>query len=588
MKIKRILSLSLAVFLFSTSCIILSQEVRLKFIQTSDVHGAIFPYDFINNVETNFSLANLQTYINEERESEDQEVILLDGGDILQGQPTVYFYNYENTNIPHLYAEVMNYMKYDAAVVGNHDIEPGHEVYDRFTNELQMPWLAANAVNVNTGEPYFEPYLLIEKKGVKIAILGLITPGIPNWLNEKIWEGIEFEDMIESAKKWVKIIQEDENPDLLVGLFHAGVDYTYSGENAETSKNENASRLIAEQVTGFDIIFVGHDHQGWNFEAKNPNDEEVLILGTEGYARTATEAEVILEYDEETGSWEKDISGRIIESDDYDVDEEFMSRFNVSYETVKEYVSRPIGNFSSTVSSKDALLGNSAFVDFIQNVQLELSNADLSFTAPLTFNTSIQEGDLYVRDMFKLYKYENLLYTMELTGWEIKDYLEYSYSLWMNTMQNENDHLLKFEKDEDGDIVYRRGFPQLLNQYYNFDCAAGIDYTVDVSKPDGEKVYIISLSNGQPFVFDNNYSVAVNSYRGNGGGDHLTKGVGLTKDEINNRIKSISDKDLRFHIMKWIEEQETISPQINGNWNIIPENWWLKGKEKDYKILFDN
>ncbi len=588
MKIKRILFLSIAVFLFSTSILIFSQEVRLKFIQTSDVHGAVFPNDFINNKETNFSLANLQSYINEERENEDQEVILLDGGDILQGQPTVYYYNYENPNIPHLYAEVMNYMGYDAATVGNHDIEPGHEVYDRFTNELQMPWLAANAVNTNTGEPYFQPYVVLEKKGVKIAILGLITPGIPKWLNEKIWEGIVFEDMIESAKKWVKTIQEDESPDLIVGLFHAGVDPTYSGETADTPKNENASQLVAEQVSGFDIIFAGHDHQGWNFEAKNPDGEDVLILGTEGSARTATAAEVNLEFNEDTQSWEKDISGRIIEADNYEVDKEFMNRFNASYETVKEYVSRPIGNFTSSVSSKDALFGSSAFVDFIQNVQLELSGADISFAAPLTFNSTINEGELYVRDMFKLYKYENLLYTIELSGYEIKDYLEYSYSLWLNTMADEDDHLLKFEKDEDGDIVYSRGIPKLQNAYFNFDCAAGIDYSVDVSKLDGERIKIISLSNGQPFVFDNIYSVAVNSYRGNGGGGHLIQGVGLSKGEINSRIKSVSEKDLRFHIMKWIEEQGTVSPQANSNWSIIPREWWQKGKEKNYEILFNN
>ncbi|MGD8777548.1 MAG: bifunctional metallophosphatase/5'-nucleotidase [Ignavibacteria bacterium] len=585
---KRILYLFLIAFLFSTSALIFSQEVRLKFIQTSDIHGAVFPYDFINDKETNYSLANLQTYIRKERENTDREVILLDGGDILQGQPTVYYYNYEKPNIPHLYAEVMNYMDYDAATVGNHDIEPGHEVYDRFTNELQMPWLAANAVNVSTGEPYFEPYVVIEKKGVKIAVLGLITPGIPKWLNEKIWEGIDFEDMVESAEKWVPIIRENENPDLLIGLFHAGVDYTYGNESADTYRNENASQLVAEQVPGFDIIFVGHDHQGWNFKVKNPDDEEVLILGTQAHGRTATAAEVNLKFNEETQSWEKNISGEIIEADNYVVDEDFMNRFHASYETIKEYVSRPIGKFISPVSSKDAFFGNSAFVDFIHNVQLELSNADISFTAPLTFNTIIKEGDLYVRDMFKLYKYENTLYTMELSGWEIKDYLEYSYSLWFNTMQNEDDHLLKFELDENGDIVYGRGHPQLLNQYYGFDCAAGIDYTVDVSKPDGEKIKIISLSNGEHFRFDNNYLVALNSYRGNGGGGHLTNGISLNKEEIKNRIKSVSGKDLRFYIMKWIEKQGTISPQANGNWTVIPEQWWLKGKEKDYKILFGN
>ena len=110
-------------------------------------------------------------------------------------------------------------------------------------------------------------------------MLGLTTPGVTNWLPEKLWSGIEFEDMIESAEKWVKIIQEKEKPDLLIGLFHSGIDYTYGGETADTYKNENAAQLVAEHVPGFDIVFVGHDHSGWNFSTKDINNDEVLILG---------------------------------------------------------------------------------------------------------------------------------------------------------------------------------------------------------------------------------------------------------------------------------------------------------------------
>ncbi len=100
-------------------------------------------------------------------------------------------------------------------------------------------------------------------------MLGLITPAIPNWLPEHIWEGMVFEDMIESAKKWVAIIREKENPDLLIGLFHSGVEYTYGNVTADSYKNENASQLVAEKVPGFDVVFVGHDHASWNFNVEN-------------------------------------------------------------------------------------------------------------------------------------------------------------------------------------------------------------------------------------------------------------------------------------------------------------------------------
>jgi len=111
------------------------------------------------------------------RKNNIQEVILLDNGDILQGEPVVYFSNYMDTASIHVCAAAMNFMEYDAATVGNHDIEAGHDVYDKLVNEFHFPWMAANAIDISTGEPYFQPYTIIKRKGLRIAVLGLITPG---------------------------------------------------------------------------------------------------------------------------------------------------------------------------------------------------------------------------------------------------------------------------------------------------------------------------------------------------------------------------------------------------------------------------
>ncbi|MDZ7764510.1 MAG: metallophosphoesterase [Melioribacteraceae bacterium] len=216
----------------------------------------------------------------------------------------VYYYNFERPDTTHILASIMNFMSYDAGSIGNHDIEAGHPVYDKLVDEFNFPWLAANAVNEETGEPYFKPYTIVNKLGVKVAVLGLITPHIPHWLPEKIWEGIYFEDMIESAQRWVDVIKEKENPDLLVGLFHAGLDHTYNNPKGETYKNENASQLVAERVDGFDIVFVGHDHQGWNKLIPNNFNKVVLIMGTKGYAGSIAEATVTLNWDEENSKWE--------------------------------------------------------------------------------------------------------------------------------------------------------------------------------------------------------------------------------------------------------------------------------------------
>lgn len=578
--------LLLLIFTFSA----LAQTVNVKIIETSDVHGAIFPYDLVNNRPSNSSLAQVMTYLNEQRADTNQIVFLLDNGDILQGDPVVYYYNFEKTDTIHLYADVMNFMGYDAATIGNHDIETGHKVYDKFNREIKFPWLAANAIKTSDGEPYFKPYTTIEKNGIKVAVLGLITPAIPQWLPEKIWEGMQFDDMVETAQKWVKIIRETEQPDLLIGLFHAGVNYNYNDESESTYKNENASKLIAEKVAGFDVIFVGHDHEGWNFKTRNPNGKEVLVLGTQASAKTLAVANIKLMFDKFCGFFtNQEMSGEIIEVKNYRPDEIFMKRFSPALEEVKTYVSRPIGKFTKSISSRDAILGPSEFVDLINTVQLELTNADISFTAPLSFNAQIKQGDLYVKDMFNLYRYENLLYIIEMTGKEIKDYLEYSYGNWFNQMKDENDNLLRFKVDEKGNLVYsqRSNSPELYERFYNFDAAAGIDYEVDVTKPIGEKIKIINFSDGRKFEPDSKYKVALNSYRGNGGGGHLIRGAKISKEELSKRIISSTEKDLRYYMMKWIEEKKSVEPKLLGNWKVVPENFWLSGKQKDYKILFN-
>ncbi len=585
--IYRFLSRMVLVLLISIST--LAQTVTVKIIETSDVHGAIFPYDLKDNKETSNSLARVTTYLKEQRADSNQIVFLLDNGDILQGDPVVYYYNFEKTDTIHLYADVMNYMKYDAATVGNHDIETGHDVYDKFNKEINFPWLAANAINTTTNESYFKPYTTIERRGVKIAVLGLTTPAIPQWLPEKIWTGMRFDDMVETAQKWVKKIRETEQPDLMIGLIHAGVDYTYNDQNENTYKNENASQLVAEKVEGLDLVFVGHDHAGWNFKTKSPSGKEVLILGTTAGARNVAVANYILKYDKMCMIYDKkEIKGELIDMKNYAPDIEFMNRYKNNFEEAKNYVSRSVGEFSEMISSRDAMFGPSKFVDLIHTIQLDLTDADVSFSAPLSFNAKIDKGNVFVSDMFDLYKYENLLYTMEFTGQEIKDYLEFSYGNWFNQMKDENDHLLKFKLDEGGNVKYseRTKSPELEERYYNFESAAGIDYVVNITKPIGERVTIKKLSNGNVFDLRTKYKVAVNSYRGNGGGGHLTRGAKIPQDELSKRMINSTDKDLRFYLMKWIEKEKIITPKLIGNWKIIPENFWQAGKQKDYQILF--
>ena len=186
------------------------KEVKLKIVQTSDIHGNYYPHDFILQREAAGSLARVFSFVQKERETYKDNLILLDNGDILQGQPAAYYYNYIDTVSPHLTAEMLNFMGYAAANMGNHDVETGRAVFDRWAGDCQIPVLGANIVDAVTGEPHFPPYAMLERDGVKIAVLGMITPAIPVWLPQNLWKGLRFDDMEETAHKWMKIIRDRE------------------------------------------------------------------------------------------------------------------------------------------------------------------------------------------------------------------------------------------------------------------------------------------------------------------------------------------------------------------------------------------
>lgn len=547
-------------------------EVTLKLIETSDVHGCYFPYDFIRNKPMKGSLARVSSYVKEQREKY-ENVILMDNGDILQGQPVAYYYNYMDTISEHVCAAMLNYMKYDVGTMGNHDVETGHAVYDRWVRQCNFPVLGANIVDNKTGKPYLPPYQVIEKEGVKIAILGMITPAIPSWLPEQLWSGLHFEDMEDCARKWVKIIREKENPDVLVGLFHAGPE-----GNKLDNVVENGSGNVAKSVPGFDVVFMGHDHTRRYEKVVNVEGDSVLLIDPANMSKVVSEVTFTIKKQDGKVVF-KQVEGKLVNMDGYAPDADFLNIFSGAYETTMDFVSRNIGRIEHTISSKEAFFGPSAFVDLIHQLQLDITGADISFCAPLSAYAEIKKGDICVSDMFNLYKYENLLYTMKLTGKEIKDFLEMSYALWTNQMQSPDDHLMLLNEEDNG-------FGRFKNPSFNFDSAAGIIYTVDVTKPQGAKIRIERMANGEPFDLNKTYRVAVNSYRGNGGGDLLTKGAGIPKAELAKRIVYSTDKDLRYYLMKRIEEVKVLDPKPLNQWKFIPEEWTVPASKRDYDILF--
>lgn len=184
-------TLFLSVMLLSaTLCSAASNKTfTLRVIETSDVHGSFFPYDMIDRKPKAGSMARVCSYVNMLRKQYGKNLLLLDNGDILQGQPVSYFSNFIDTTEVNIASQVVNYLGYDAVTIGNHDVEPGHGVYDKWVKEHKMPVLGANVINATTGEPYLKPYTIIKREECKIAVFGLLTPAIPNWLPKTFGAG---------------------------------------------------------------------------------------------------------------------------------------------------------------------------------------------------------------------------------------------------------------------------------------------------------------------------------------------------------------------------------------------------------------
>ena len=574
----RKLTATVLAFLCATISIMAeNKEVTIRMVATTDVHGSFFPYDFIERKAIGGSLTRVSTYVKELRKQYGKNLILLENGDILQGQPTCYYSNFVKPELPNAAAMAVNYMEYDAQTIGNHDVETGHAVYDKWIGELKCPTIGANVIDTKTGNPYLKPYIIIEREGVRIAVLGMITPAIPNWLSESLWSGLRFEEMKKRKKKWVRHIKEEENADVIVGLFHSG----WNGGISTLHYNEDAVEAVARTIDGFDIIFFGHDHNKRKVMAKTASGNKVLCLDPSCNAMFVADATLKLTMSDGKIIG-KHVEGDIVSVADIPEDKDFNAYMQPVRDSVSNYVNQKLGTITKTIRTRDSFFGCSEFNDFIHEVQLSVTGADISFTAPLTFDAKIEKGDIYMSDMFKLYCYENDIYMMKMRGKEIRKHLEMSYDQWVNTMTSPDDHIMLLA-DSTQNSNRKCGFKNLT---FNFDCAAGIDYIVDVTKPDGQKVKILRMSNGEPFVEDKWYRVAMNSYRSNGGGELLTRGAGIPAKELESRIMWRSERDQRYYLTKEIERRKVVTPKVFNNWKFVPEEWTKPAIERDMKILF--
>lgn len=519
-------------------------RAQVTILSTTDLHGNILPVDYYTNKADNRGLAKIAALVRQARK-DNPNLLLLDSGDTIQGTPLEYYHNRKNNQPPDPMMLSMNALHYDAMAVGNHEYNFGLKVLEKARHEATFPWLSANTYKQGTNETAYDPYLVKEVNGVRVGILGLTTPGIPNWENPPNYAGLEFRETVSEAQKWVKVLREKEHVDLVVIAMHMGLEEDIrTGElNPSNVMNENAAVKIARQVAGVDVILMGHTHR----EVPSLYINNVLLTQADYWGHRLARVDVYLEKDAANASWRVVAkAARTLSVDSAKPDEE-VAKLAAPYDSeTQAWLGRVIGDSPADLTAQDSRFRDTAIMDLIQRVQLEAGHADVSLAAPFNLQARINKGPVTVRDIAGLYIYENTLVVIEVTGQQLKDALEHSAK-----------YFRAYEPGKQPSDLVDEKIPA-----FNFDIAEGVTYDLDITKPVGQRIQNLRFR-GQPLKPEQKLKLAVNNYRVNGGG-----GYTMYKDAP---IVERSSEEIRDLIIDWVEHHKQIPAEPTNNWKIKSE-----------------
>jgi len=520
-----------------------AEQTRVTILATTDLHGHIDPVDYYTNQPDQTGLAKVAAIVKQAR-AEAPHLLLLDSGDTIQGTPLAYFHSRKHNEPPDPTILAMNAIGYDAMTLGNHEYNFGLAVLEKARSEAKFPWLSANTYRVGTDETAFPPYLVKEVDGVRVGILGLTTPAIPNWEDPPNFAGLEFRDPVATAKMWVAVLREREHVDLVVLTVHFGLAYDLATGAVPPGQfpDENDALAIARQVPGVDLILMGHTHR----EVPALVVNGVLLAQAEKWGSRVVRADIYFERSA-AGRWQvvAKASRTIPVTEKIAADPEIVRLAEPYDRETQAWLAQPIGECARELTATDSRLRDNALLDLIQRVQLEAGRADVSMAASFNLDARVHQGPVTVREVYGLYHYENTLVVVELTGRQIKDALEHSARY--------------FRPYEPG-----RTPAELIDNKipgYNFDIAEGVSYEIDLTHPFGERIVNLRFQ-GQPLDPERKLRVAINNYRLNGGG-----GYTMYKTAP---IVYRSSAEIRDLVIDWVERHHDIPTEPDNNWRILP------------------
>lgn len=549
-----ILSLAFCIVALLCSCDARRGVVTIRVVATSDVHGNVFSHDALDGTERDGSLARVASFLKKERK-ENPDLVYIDAGDILQGSVEMYRDNTAEYVKPSLAGCAYNLLGCDAMALGNHELAIGLVNCDRFLDVADFPVLAANLGFEDYGD-YYPPYQIIERHGVRIAVLGLVTPSVEYSIPTDVLGEFGVCDMESAALHWIPVLRQEEKADVIIGLVHAGIENDRS-KSAVPQEVNRISRLL-EQASGFDLIVYGHDHLCSVSRQADCSGDSLWIVNPGPYAENVAIADISLDF-RNSDSPEPQVNAWIESLSAVRPDEGFATALHDRWTDTQTYCDSIVGAIDVPLVAGNALWSTSSTADYIHSVQLGFHGAQVSIASAVQIPDVIPAGNVTIRDMFSLYPFDNTMVSVMLRGSEIRDVLEYSVNCYYNTVSGKGGSLLNIS--------------QPVERYLT---AAGITYTIDVTEQYGNRVNVISMSDGSDFDMKAFYRTTVSSFLFGGSESVLSPATGISGLGLQKRINASSRADIRFYIITQFalakESGRAVGIPETAHWKLVPED----------------
>ena len=562
MKKKIILYLTAAVMILLNTVIFAEKETRdIQILATSDLHGKFYPYDYAVNEESRSgSLVQIASAVKKYRT---KDTVIIDVGDTIQDNYSELFFKEKI----HPMMLAMNEIGYDIWALGNHEFNFGVDNLKNIMKQSKAAVLMGNVYNPD-GSRMAEGYTIIEKDGVKIGIIGMVTPNIVKWDSVNL-KGYKVTDPVEETKKIVKDIRN--KVDILIAAEHMGEENEYDVANSGVND-------LAEACPELDLIIAAHEHK----LVEEAYVNGVLIVENKNSAATMSKINIILE--KENGKYKiSDRKAESIKISEYEPDKDLAEKLAPYNKKAQDEANIIIGELSGgnlvpeneIAEIPQAQIQATSLIDFINEVQMYYTGADVSAAALFNVDADLKAGKIKKSDTALIYKYGNTLYKMEMTGKQLKKYMEWSAAYY--NKYNKGDLTISFNENI-------RGF--------NYDMFSGIDYKIDISKEEGQRIKDLKWSNtGKEIKDDDIFIIAVNNYRAN---THLlTYGEIFEEGEELPKVLEIDVKGniggVRELIGDYIKnvKKGKIEPSNPQNWKIIGNDWDKNKHEKAVQMIKD-